>query len=149
MHAGAFNLPLVGVIELAPRLGAAPSIEGAKLNARLTPPALCGTAAHFAGAGALSGEPMTPNAQAALAILALVALVLLSGCGTTGRIGVAHDFKEQVKGDNPAAIIEVSKEFGNRYSCEYTHISHYSSGWPFNDRLEQSMDMAGCSVRVW
>ncbi len=93
---------------------------------------------------------MTPNGKTALYICTVLALCwYLIGCGTTGRIGVAHDFKEQVKGDNPAAIIEVSKEFGNRYSCEYTHISHYSSGWPFNDRLEQSMDMAGCSVRVW
>lgn len=73
MHAGVFNLPLVGVIELATRLGAAPSIEGAKLNARLTPPAFCGTAAHFAGAGALSGEPMNPIIPIVLSRLAAVA----------------------------------------------------------------------------
>lgn len=93
---------------------------------------------------------MTPNMRITLLTTAVAALCcLLLGCGTTGHVGVMHDFKGQVQGDNPAAVFRVVKPIDDRYSCEYMHVSHWTSGWPFNDRYEESLDMLGCSAKVW
>ena len=104
-----------------------------------------------AGAGALSGEPMTPNAHAALAILALVALVLLSGCGTTGDLSVMHDIggDPDTEGQNPVCTLEVEKQIASRVTAKYEHVSWCSSGIPFNDNPESTIDAIGIGVRIW
>ena len=80
--------------------------------------------------------------------LILILLLALSACGTTARVGAYHDFEGDVAGDNPAALFEVKKEF-SRGDCGYLHISHWTSGIPFNNRYEQNMDMLGCSAKLW
>lgn len=94
---------------------------------------------------------LTPNAQAALAILALVALVLLSGCGTTGHVSVMHDVAGDVDtaGQNPVCTVEVEKQISPRVSAKYLHQSWCSSGWPANDNPESTVDAVGVGVKLW
>ena len=81
-------------------------------------------------------------------LFALIALALLSGCSTTARIGAYHDFEGDVAGDNPAAYFEVRKGF-NGFDCSAIHISHWTSGIPFNNRYEEELNLAGCSWIAW
>ena len=75
--------------------------------------------------------------------------LLLSGCATQVRIGALHDFKRDIDGDNPMAVVEISYPVSDSIQCGYTHISHYTSGYPFNKRTEQNADTIGCYWRVW
>lgn len=81
----------------------------------------------------------------------LIALVLiLSGCAnTTVRVGMLHDFNRDIAGDNPMAIFEVSVPVSKTVDCGYTHISHYTSGTPFNNRYEQNANTLGCYWRIF
>lgn len=82
---------------------------------------------------------------------ALIALLALTGCGTTAHVGVYHDFAgdPNMKGQNPAALMWIEKRVTDDLACQYFHFSHYSSGWPVNDNVESTADMIGCDVRVW
>lgn len=94
---------------------------------------------------------MPQNAHAALAILALAALVLLSGCGTTGHVSVMHDVAGDVDtaGQNPVCTVEVEKQIASRVTAKYEHVSWCSSGIPFNDNPESTIDAIGIGVRIW
>jgi len=79
----------------------------------------------------------------------IILALLLSGCATQVRVGVLHDFTRSIDGDNPMAVLEVSYPVTETIDCGWTHISHYSSGAPFNNRQEQNADTLGCYWRVW
>lgn len=81
--------------------------------------------------------------------LLLIAALLLSGCESmTIRLGAVHDFTRSIQGDNPMAILEVSVPVSETVDCGWTHISHFTSGAPFNDRYEQNADTLGCYWRI-
>ena len=94
---------------------------------------------------------LTPNAQAALAILALAALALLSGCGTTGDLSVMHDIggDPDTEGQNPVVTLEVEKKVNDRVTLKYYHQSFFSSGIPWNDNTESTVDAVGVGVKLW
>lgn len=37
---------------------------------------------------------------------------------------------------------------GERIGCEVQHISNWTTGAPFNDELESSLDIVGCTYRL-
>lgn len=78
----------------------------------------------------------------------IIGLLLLSGCATTVRIGVLHDFHNEIDGDNPMAILDVQYPISEGVTCGYTHISHFSSGAPFNNRPEDNADALGCYFKI-
>ncbi len=83
--------------------------------------------------------------------LLIILALLLQGCIGPAyvRVGVLYDFKQDIAGDNPMAVIEVGGPVTENIDCGYTHISHYTSGYPFNDRYEQNADTIGCYWKVW
>ena len=76
--------------------------------------------------------------------------MLMTGCASTQvRVGVLHDFTRAIEGDNPMAVLEVSVPVKSINAvCGWTHISHYSSGAPFNKRYEENADTLGCYWRI-
>lgn len=95
---------------------------------------------------------MTPNMRITLPILAAVALcLLLTGCGTTGHVGVMHEFggDHDTSGQNPLCTFAVKKELSARITAQYLHVSWCSSGEPFNDNPESTMDAIGLGIRIW
>lgn len=82
-------------------------------------------------------------------IIILIALVL-SGCASTHmKIGVAHNLQRDLggfDGDNPLAIFELEKRLSPLVSVSYWHLSHWSSGKPFNDRDEDTIDAVGVNL---
>lgn len=82
----------------------------------------------------------------------LVCLLLTSGCTTLNslydssqvRIGVMHDMNRKIDGDNPMAYLEITLPVTEKVSCGYSHLSHWTSGQPFNNRSEQNADTLGC-----
>ena len=96
---------------------------------------------------------MTPNGQAAaaVAILALCLLALVAGCGTTGHVGVMHDVAGDVDthGQSPVCTFAVKKAVTGRITAQYYHQSWCSSGVPFNDNVESTIDAFGAEIQIW
>lgn len=97
---------------------------------------------------------MSPNgyiAAAAFAIIVLCAVALLSGCGTTGHVGVMHEFggDPDTSGQDPLCTFAVKKELSARITAQYLHVSWCSSGEPFNDNPESTMDAIGVEAQIW
>ncbi len=81
--------------------------------------------------------------------LILLLIVLLSGCSTAEvRLGALYDFNKDIEGDNPMAILDIQFPVSEKTTCGYTHISHFTSGFPFNDRPEQNANTLGCYWRI-
>ena len=78
----------------------------------------------------------------------IIGLLLLSGCAANVRIGVLHDFQDEIGGDNPMAILDVQYPVAEGVTCGYTHISHFTSGVPFNNRKEDIADALGCYFQI-
>ena len=99
------------------------------------------------------GFDMTPPAKAALSILILVGVCLfaLAGCGTTGHVSVMHEFggDPQTVGQNPLCTFEVKKAVAGIITGKYYHQSWCSSGFPFNDNPESTVDAVGIELQVW
>lgn len=86
---------------------------------------------------------------------AIALAALLAGCAGTARVDVGLGYADtwdnkayQWEGDNPAFLLRVSDRFGrdDRYGCEYQHVSGLTSGWPFNEEPESSLDFVGCTM---
>lgn len=95
---------------------------------------------------------MTPNTRITLLITAVAALCcLLLGCGTTGHVGVMHDFggDADTLGQNPACTLEVRKAVADRISAKYLHQSWCLTGRPFNDKPESTIDAVGVELQIW
>lgn len=96
---------------------------------------------------------MTPHGTltAVFAILVLVVLALCAGCGTTGHVGMMHDVAGDVdtKGQNPVCTFAVRKEVTGRITAQYYHQSWCSSGVPFNDNPESTIDAFGVEAQIW
>lgn len=94
---------------------------------------------------------MTPNAYTALAVLLLLCLAILAGCGTTGHVGVMHEFGRDTdtSGQNPLCTAEIRKALNSRVSAKYFDQSWCSSGIPFNDNAESTTDAVGVEIKLW
>lgn len=96
---------------------------------------------------------MTPNGQliAPIAILALVALCLLAGCGTTGHVAMMHDVRNDnhTLGQNPVCTFEVRKLINERFTAKYQHLSWCFTSWPFNENPESTIDAFGVEAQIW
>ena len=87
-------------------------------------------------------------------LLALIlTTILTTGCSTLKqtqiRVGALHDMNKSIDGDNPMAYLEITVPVTETVTCGYTHISHFTSGVPFNNRSEQNADTLGCYWRIW
>lgn len=76
---------------------------------------------------------------------------LLIGCGTTGHVGVMHEFggDPDTSGQNPLCTFEVRKALSPKVSGKYFHQSWCSSGIPFNDNVESTVDAVGVEAQIW
>lgn len=52
-------------------------------------------------------------------------------------------------GDIAAAAFAVKKELSARITAQYLHVSWCSSGEPFNDNPESTMDAFGVEAQIW
>ena len=95
---------------------------------------------------------MTPTARIVIPILiAILAALLLSGCGTTGHVSMLHDVTHDgdTKGQNPVCTIDIQKPLDERFALRYQHKSYCFTGRPFNDNPESTFDAFGVDVKVW
>lgn len=94
---------------------------------------------------------MTPVVKAALSIVPLGAIALLSGCSTTGHVSCMHDFQRDpnTAGQNPLCVVEIKKRISADVSLKYFHQSWLSSGWPVNENEESTADAVGIEVVIW
>tara|TARA_R100000951_G_C2629963_1_gene177310 strand:- start:1148 stop:1456 length:309 start_codon:yes stop_codon:yes gene_type:complete len=97
-------------------------------------------------------KTMTVLKQGRAVATVLATLLLTTGCTTLDkiydsseiRIGAMHDVNKKIDGDNPMAYLEITVPVSEKISCGYSHISHWTSGVPFNNRNEQNADTLGC-----
>lgn len=83
--------------------------------------------------------------------LMTLAGLLLSGCGTAGRVAVLHDFggDADTLGQNPVCTLEVRKAVADRISAKYLHQSWCFTGRPINDNPESTIDAVGVELQIW
>lgn len=93
--------------------------------------------------------------------LTAAVVLALSGCSTSPVYEVAAGFNatqympwsEGSGGgfDGPRDVVRFTvrqeSRNGKRF-CGYSHISHVSAGFPFNDQHEDWLDMVECGVRI-
>lgn len=84
-----------------------------------------------------------------VAAIIIGVLLLLSGCGTTAKVGLHHKVKDGLYGNSPVVIVQVEAPVTKDISCGWTHLSHLTEGKPFNNRREDSMDSLGCTYKAW
>jgi hypothetical protein len=95
---------------------------------------------------------MTPNMKVTIHILMVLGFVFMfAGCGTTGHVSVMHDVAgdSNTDGQNPVCTVEIEKQIASRVTAKYEHVSWCSSGIPFNDNPESTIDAIGIGVRIW
>lgn len=93
--------------------------------------------------------------------IAIIALIALSGCSSTTVYEASVGYnttqlmpwsRDQSGGFNgPKDVVRFSvrqESRDGRKFCGYSHISHLSAGYPFNDRAEDWLDMVECGVRI-
>ena len=85
----------------------------------------------------------------AIGIIALVTILLLTGCAGQNvvELGIGPKVMGEWEGDGGVVEIALRRENGWTY-CEYRHTSNLLSGPPFNDRYENSLDRVICGVRL-
>lgn len=75
-------------------------------------------------------------------------VLLLVSCSPQIRVGALYDFNREIQGDNPIAVLDIQYPVTEHVTCGYTHISHFTSGFPFNNRYEQNANTLGCYWRI-
>jgi hypothetical protein len=83
--------------------------------------------------------------------MVLILAALLSGCGTTGHVSVMHDVAGDVDtaGQNPLCTFAVRRKVWGPISGQIYHQSWCSSGFPFNDNAESTVDGLGAEAQIW
>ena len=80
----------------------------------------------------------------------LIAAVALAACSPVVELGVGAAPNNGFEGSGPTFIGRLREDFGpgDRFWCEYQHVSRFAQGGPFNDEPEGTLDQVGCGVRL-
>jgi hypothetical protein len=80
---------------------------------------------------------------------AIPLLALLVGCAGHNyvEVGIGPQIGGQWEGTGGVVDVAVGRE-GDKTFCEYRHTSNLTSGPPFNDRFENTVDRISCGLRM-
>lgn len=83
--------------------------------------------------------------------LILLIALFISGCGTSGRVSVMHDFGRDTDtaGQNPVCSFSIEKPINSSIYAKYTHQSWCFTGKPFNNNPESTIDAVGVELKAW
>ena len=78
-------------------------------------------------------------------ILMIATTLMISGCQGM-KAGVYHDFAGHTAGDKQVFLFQAPLfQVNSNIECNYIHESKIFTGAPFNNELEGTLDMVGCS----
>ncbi len=78
--------------------------------------------------------------------LFIISLILLSSCANvSSKISLGKNVNSSFDGGDGQIVFQTEYRFNEDYSCEYTHVSHLTSGYPFNNDHEEVVDVFSCS----